>query len=96
MPRHPIGHWKTPAFLGALCRDHIDAPAVFDGPINGARFLAMSSRSSPYPRSRDIVILDNLGRHKGTAVRQAIRATEQGSIDGPIPPINLPPNNSWA
>ena len=35
----PHGDWKTMTFLAALRRDRIDAPCVFDGPINGERFL---------------------------------------------------------
>jgi hypothetical protein len=38
--RVPYGHWKTSTFLAALRRDGIEAPCVFDGPINSARFLA--------------------------------------------------------
>jgi transposase len=48
----------------------------FDGPINGAKFLAYVEQIlMPTPRSDDIVILDNLGSHKSTAVRAAIRST---------------------
>src|SRR6202045_4759213 len=36
----PFGHWKTTTFLAALRYDGVTAPCVFDGPINGARFLA--------------------------------------------------------
>jgi hypothetical protein len=36
----PFGHWKTTTFLAALRYDGVTAPRVFDGPINGARFLA--------------------------------------------------------
>src|SRR6516165_5912744 len=36
----PHGHWQTTTFLAALRHDRITAPAVFDGPINGATFLA--------------------------------------------------------
>jgi transposase len=35
----PHGHWKTMTFLAALRHDRIDAPFVFDGPINGESFL---------------------------------------------------------
>jgi hypothetical protein len=31
----PHGHWQTMTFLAALRHDRIDAPCVFDGPING-------------------------------------------------------------
>ena len=35
----PHGKWKTTTFLAALHHDRIEAPCVFDGPINGKRFL---------------------------------------------------------
>ena len=31
----PQGKWKTATFLAALRNDRIDAPCLFDGPING-------------------------------------------------------------
>ncbi|WP_219894994.1 transposase [Aquisediminimonas profunda] len=34
----PYGHWKTITFIAALRCDRIDAPFVFDQPINGASF----------------------------------------------------------
>lgn len=70
----PYGHWKTMTFLAALRVDRIDAPCVFDGPINAERFLAYVEQILlPTLRPGDIVILDNLNSHKGKAVRQAIR-----------------------
>jgi transposase len=71
----PHGHWKTMTFLAALRHDRIDAPFVLDGPINGEVFLAyVETVLVPTLRPGDIVIIDNLGSHKGKAVRQAIRA----------------------
>ena len=71
----PYGHWKTLTFLAALRCDRIDAPCVFDGPINAQSFLAyVNHQLVPTLKPRDIVVLDNLGSHKGTAVRAAIRA----------------------
>jgi len=61
-------------FLAALRADRIDAPCVFDGPINGERFLAyVEQELVPTLKPGDIVIMDNLGSHKGPAVRRAIR-----------------------
>ena len=37
----PFGHWKTMTFIAALRCDRIDAPCLFDGPINGELFLAL-------------------------------------------------------
>lgn len=71
----PFGHWKTLTFLAALRCDRIDAPCVLDGPINGRSFLAYVEQFLiPTLKPGDIVILDNLGSHKGAAVRNAIRA----------------------
>src|ERR1700727_3123622 len=36
----PQGKWKTATFRAALRNDRIDAPCLFDGPINGERFHA--------------------------------------------------------
>ena len=71
----PHGHWRTLTFLAALRRDRIDAPCVIDGPINGESFLAYVEQVLvPALKPGDIVIIDNLGSHKGKAVRRAIRA----------------------
>lgn len=61
-------------FLAALRHDRIDAPWVVDGPINGERFrLYVEQVLVPTLAPGDIVILDNLGSHKGQAIRDAIR-----------------------
>ena len=71
----PHGHWQTLTFLAALRHDRIDAPLVLDGPINGESFLAwVEQMLVPTLAPGDIVIMDNLGSHKGLAVRRAIRA----------------------
>jgi putative transposase len=72
--RVPQGKWKTATFLAALRHDRIEAPCLFDGPINGERFHAYVEHFLvPTLRKGDVVILDNLGSHKGKAVRRAIR-----------------------
>lgn len=71
----PFGKWKTLTFLAALRHDRIDAPCVLDGPINGQLFTAYVEQFLvPTLSPGDIVIMDNLGSHKGQAVRKAIRA----------------------
>lgn len=73
--RAPHGHWRTMTFVGALRVDRIDAPCVFDGPINGDLFRAYVEQVlAPTLRPGDVVVMDNLGSHKGVAVRKAIRA----------------------
>lgn len=71
----PHGHWRTLTFLGALRLDRLAAPCVYDGPINGRSFRAyVEQQLVPTLKPGDIVIMDNLGSHKGKAVRDAIRA----------------------
>jgi transposase len=71
--RVPFGHWKTSTFLAALRWDGMRAPAVFDGPINGRSFTAYVEQILvPSLRRGDIVVLDNLGSHRGKAAREAI------------------------
>lgn len=71
----PYGHWKTMTFIAALRHDRIDAPWVIDGPINGALFgVYVEQVLAPTLSPGDVVILDNLGSHKGRAARAAIRA----------------------
>jgi transposase len=70
-----FGHWKTMTFLAALRHDRIDAPWVFDGPINGQAFqIYVETVLVPTQSPGDVVVLGNLGSHKSKAVRAAIRA----------------------
>ena len=70
----PFGHWNTMTFLAALRQDRVEAPWLLNGPINAERFLIYVERVLvPTLKPGDIVIMDNLGSHKGNAVRQAIR-----------------------
>jgi len=72
--RVPHGRWTTMTFLAGLRADGIVAPCVIDGPINGAIFRAWVIQFLiPTLRVGDIVVLDNLGSHKGQLVRRAIR-----------------------
>jgi transposase len=71
----PYGHWKTMTFVAALRLDRISAPWIIDGPINGELFTIYAEQVlAPTLVKGDIVILDNLGSHKGQAARNAIRA----------------------
>ena len=70
----PHGHWKTATFVAALRHDRIEAPCLLDGPINGPRFLTYVERFLvPTLKPGDIVVIDNLGSHRGKAVRKVIR-----------------------
>lgn len=71
----PHRKWKTMTFLAALRHDRIEAPFILDGPINGESFrIYVENVLVPTLKEGDIVVMDNLGSHKGKAVRQAIRA----------------------
>lgn len=70
----PNGRWHTMTFIAALRCDAITAPCVIDGPINGELFrLYVAEILVPTLKPGDVVILDNLGSHKGRAAHRAIR-----------------------
>lgn len=59
----------------AACLTGMVAPMVLDGPINGDWFEAyLTQVLIPELRPGDVVIMDNLSSHKGTAVREIIEA----------------------
>ena len=71
----PHGHWKTTTFVAGLRLTGMVAPMALDGPINGVSFQAYVDQVLvPELRPGDIVIMDNLGSHKGAGVRDAIEA----------------------
>ena len=83
-------------FLAALRWDRIEAPWVLDGPINGESCRTYVDQVlAPTLKPGDVVILDNLGSHKGKAVRRAIRASGARLLFcRPIPPTSTPSNRS--
>ena len=71
----PHRRWKTMTFVASLRHDRIEAPWLIDGPINGEGFRAYVEKVLvPTLRPGELVMMDNLGSHKGKAVRQAIRS----------------------
>jgi transposase len=71
----PQSRWRTLTFLAALRCDRITAPCVIDGPINSTSFRAYIEQFLvPTLSPGDVVVMDNLGSHKGKAVRRLIRA----------------------
>ena len=71
----PHGHWKTTTFVAGLRLGGIAAPMVLDGPINRDAFQAYVDQVLvPELAPGDVVVMDNLGSHKGPAVRRAIEA----------------------
>ena len=70
----PHGNWTTMTFVAALRCDRVEAPWLIDGPIKAQRFLLYVEKLLvPSLNPGDVVIMDNLGSHKGKAVRHAIR-----------------------
>jgi len=75
MAKVPHGHWKTLTFVAALRHDRIEAPFVLDGPVNGECFKTYVEKVlGPTLAAGDLVLIDNLGSHKGKAIRRAIRS----------------------
>ncbi len=64
----PHGRWKTTTFLAALRHDRISSRDRLSFRTYVEKVLL------PVLRSGDIVVLDNLGSHRGKAVRQLIRS----------------------
>lgn len=74
LAKAPFGHWNTMTFVAALRHDRIVAPWLLDGPMNGERFrIYVEQVLVPTLKPDDLVVMDNLGSHKGPAVRRAIR-----------------------
>ena len=71
----PDGRWRTMTFLAALRHDQITAPWLLEGPIDGESFATYVEKVLlPTLRPGDIVIMDNLGSHRGKIIRQLIRS----------------------
>ena len=71
----PFGHWKTTTLVAGLSLAGIVAPMVLDRAINRVWFEAyveqvLAPRLSP----GDVVVMDNLGSHKGQRVRDLIES----------------------
>jgi transposase len=72
---HPHGHRRTMTFPVALRANRIDAPCVFDGPINGKSFTAWVEHALvPTLSLGDLVVIDNRGGQRRQAICVAIRA----------------------
>ena len=71
----PHGRWTTMTLLAALRHDRVEAPWLIDGPIDGESFrLYINQVLIPTLQPGDIVIMDNLGSHRSSAIRRALRA----------------------
>ena len=71
----PHGHWKTTTFVAGFRLSGMVASMMLDGPINGISFQAYVEQVLvPELKEGDVVVMDNLGSHKGPKVREAIEA----------------------
>jgi hypothetical protein len=87
----PQGKWRTATFLAALRNDRIDAPCLFDGPINGERFRAYVEQFlAPTLKPGDVVILDNLGSPKERRCGRRSGPLEPASCSSEILPRPQP------
>ena len=94
----PHGHWKTTTFVAGLRLTGLVAPMVVDGPINRNAFQAYVDQVLvPALSPGDVVVMDNLGSHKGPAVRRAIEAAGAGLLYlPPYSPDFNPIENAFA
>ena len=72
-------------FIAALRCDRIDAPFVFDQPINAASFTArVEQELCPTLKAADIVVLDNLSSHKSPPSEPPFAPRGQGFCSCPL------------
>jgi hypothetical protein len=92
----PHGHWKTATFLAALRSDRIEAPCLFDGPINGERFLAYVEQFLvPTLKPNDIVVSTIWDRTKEKPCETPSRPPAPVSCSFPnTRPISTPSSSS--
>lgn len=69
----PINYGQNVTLIGALGRDGLDALLTIEGATDGEVFRAYTERIlCPTLKAGDIVIMDNLGAHKVSGIREAI------------------------
>ncbi len=75
----PCRHWQTHTVIAAVGVEGLRAPAVFEGPIDNASFLAYVEQVLiPALQPGDVVILDNLVVHKQPAVQSRFQSHRAG------------------
>jgi transposase len=83
----PHGHRKTTTLVAGLRMTGMVAPMVLDGPINGDWFEAYIEQILvPTLKPGDVVIMDNLSRHKRLSVKLLIEAA--GATFAFLPPYS--------
>jgi transposase len=70
----PHGHRKTVTLTAAIRLGGVGGRLAFDGATDAATFESYVEQVPvPTPRRGDIVVMDNLGAHKGEEVERPIR-----------------------
>ena len=83
----PCGHWETHTVVATVGLAGLQAPAVFNGPIDNLTFRAYVDQVLvPTLRPGDVVVLDNLKVHHQPEVRAAIEAA--GAFLRLLPPYS--------
>jgi transposase len=78
------GNWKNVTFIAALRHDHVTAPFVLEGAMNGETFKAYVEQFlAPTLKKGDIVFMDNASVHMVRGVEDAIRS--RGAIPFYLP-----------
>lgn len=71
----PINYGQNLTLIGALSSNGLDALLAIEGATDGEVFRAYTQRVlCPTLRPGDIVVMDNLGAHKVSGIREAIEA----------------------
>ena len=71
----PINYGQNLTLIGALGSAGLDALLMIEGPTDGEVFRAYTERIlCPTLEAGDIVVMDNLGAHKVSGIREAIEA----------------------
>jgi transposase len=94
----PHGHWMTTTIIAAVRLAGPCAPAVFDGPTEGAVFKAYVEQVLVKVLAPDdVVVMDNLASHKAAGIQEAIEKT--GARVRYLPPYSPdfnPIENMWS
>jgi transposase len=94
----PGGHWKIMTILGAMSLRGMIATMTIEEATDGDIFLAYVEQVlAPGLRPGDVVVMDNLGSHKVSGVREAIEKAQAELVYLPpySPDLN-PIEKAWA
>lgn len=76
LAKAPFGPWKTTTLIAALGAPGIRCSTMVDGAVNAEVFEAFVEKVlAPELRSGDVVVMDNLSRHKRPKTQALIAST---------------------